>query len=79
MSPCLVALRGFARLRELLAERDAEIAVLRGYLDELTAPGDRLRPLARVSEIRGESRLFRLVSMVAGVVLAYYPCQRLGA
>ena len=35
--------------------------------------------LARVSEIRGESRLFRLVSMVAGVVLAYYPCQRLGA
>ena len=26
-----------ARLRELLAERDAEIAVLRGHLDELTA------------------------------------------
>ena len=26
-----------ARLRALLAERDAEIAVLRGHLDELTA------------------------------------------
>ena len=32
----------------------------------------------QVSENRGESRLFSLVSYGAGAVFVYYPCQRLG-
>jgi hypothetical protein len=76
------ALLAGAPWRRLLVMGDSIAAGIgdpvQGYLDFGWA--DRLAAaLARVSEIRGESRLFSLASYGFGVVLAYYPSQRLGA